>query len=63
MKAYGFTMNGKGSGDDWDSKKDADKVGKCNHHSNAIHRALRTHKKAARRAGKAIINDILNDKE
>jgi len=53
MKAYGFMINGRGSGNGYDRKiSPGDEVGKCKHHVASIKNALRAHKKAARRAGK-----------
>jgi len=58
MKAYGFMINGRGSGSGYDRKNSlGDWVGKCDRRWNGIRNALRAHKKVARRAGKATIND------
>jgi len=55
MKAYGFMINGSGSrhGDD---RKNSD--GPHPRYSVVSRNALRTAKKAARRAGKAALNDV-----
>jgi hypothetical protein len=53
MKAYGFMINGRGSGGGYDRKKSVgDWVDKCSHRSVGTRNALRAHKKVARRAGK-----------
>ena len=64
MKAYGFIINGRGSGNGYDRKcSPGDQVGKCDHHSNSTHRMLRAHKRVARRVGKDDIKEALNDIE
>ena len=57
MKAYGFMINGRGSGNGWDRKK-TDGVGKSTHRSNRTRQALRAHKKMARRAGKDSLKGV-----
>jgi len=56
MKAYGFMINGRGSGNGYDRKNSkGDWIGKTPHSSLGKNIALRAHKKVARRAGKEAI--------
>ena len=64
MRAYGFMINGRGSGNGYDRKISyGDQVGKRDHNAIGIKNALRSHKKVARRAGRISCIEGLNDKE
>jgi len=64
MKAYGFMINGRGSGNGYDRKISyGDQIGKCKHNAIAIKNALRSHKKVARRTGKNDCIEALINKE
>ena len=59
MKAYGFMINGRGSGNGYDRKcSPGDEYDKSDHRHTGRHNRLRSHKKVARRAGKEALNDI-----
>ena len=62
MRAYGFIINVRGSGNGYDRKCSyGDQVGKSDHHTNSIHRALRAHKRVARRANRLACKEGLED--